>query len=125
MSSGDTDAVMYSLTKEQFLLRWFLLTELLGSAFAHMSTFFRFAFKYIFNKEGSDEELQHFALESDNILFQIGDTRPTFEGCTDAYMEKVLPVGAVLVSQQENCRECGRKLILDMSWKTVVIYHIT
>ena len=115
---------MYYLLKEKFLFRWFFVAQLFDIAYANIPAICQFVFKYIFRREGKKEELKQFTIESDNIFFDL-KTKPTFDDFQSAYMEEGIPVGAILISNRENCRQCERKLLLDTSWKTVVIYHLT
>lgn len=79
---------------------------------------------FVFGEKVNNVDVDKFVLESLNMHY-MNEKYRTFSEFGKYCLDKGVPLGSVFVSDRVNCRECGKKLLLDEAWKAVLVYHVT
>ena len=108
----------------KYLFLLLFLFKLFGIVFLKLGDFCGVLWELIFGRTASEGDVQRFVLESKNMEYIYGKAIPTFESFNQYCMEKELPMSAILARSRSSCRNCGRELFVDGSWKAIVVYHM-
>jgi hypothetical protein len=110
----------------RFMFRWFFVYDVLGIAFASIREFCVVLSSFVFGESHENMlNVDQFVFQSWNLHYLNEKHKPTFCDFTNYCLDKGLPIGALLLSDQDKCNECGKNLVLDEEWKPVVVYHVT
>lgn len=103
--------------------------ETIGHIFLSLFNLTSVIKRYVYN-ETEDEralDVEAFAAESQSLRYLNPDIEMSSERHFQQFHDFTLkcgqPMGTLLVTDKENCRKCGKALVLDKKSHPVIIYH--
>ena len=111
------------------VLRVAFVFQTVGSIFLHVSNLASIVRQYVYGNTDSNTTMNvnAFTAEAQTLLYLTPDvvmsSARQFQQFHDFTLQNGLPMATILITQREDCRKCGKPLLIEKNSHPVIVYH--